>query len=99
MVVLKIESIDNYIYILKDEQERKYTLNLEFIDMEERVKVGDSICMKEELLDKKYEGYSKCYTFGNLESEYGKANLQEGDIDIIKVILDDKEITLKRLYG
>lgn len=60
---------------------------------------GDYICIAEELLNPKYEGYSTSYTFGSLESIYGKENILINDIDIIKVIIDEKEIYLKRLYG
>ena len=55
--------------------------------------------MNYELLNPNYEGYSSNYTFGNLDNKYGRANLPLDDIDIIRVVQEDKEIYLKRLYG
>lgn len=99
MIKLEIESINNYIYILKDEKDKKYIFNLEFIGLAESVEVGNYIYINEKLLDSNYEGYSKAYTFGNIDSEYGKLNVSKEDVDVVKVIIDDKEIYLKRLYG
>ena len=55
--------------------------------------------MNYELLNPNYEGYSPNYTFGNLDNKYGRANLPLDDIDVIRVVQEDKEIYLKRLYG
>lgn len=55
--------------------------------------------MSEELLNPKYEGFSNIYTFGSLESKYGKENISITDIDVIKVAINKLEIYLKRLYG
>lgn len=99
MKKLMITNKNNYVYDFKDENDQNYTLNLEFLDLEEDVKVGDYICVNEKLLDKSYDGYSTSYTFGGLESKYGKANILMDDVDVIKVGIDDKEIFLKRLYG
>ena len=99
MVKLKIVNIDGYKYDLVDEDKHNYTINLEFFDIEENIKIGNYICMNSELLNTKYEGYSKCYTFGSLENKYGKENISLEDIDVITVILDKKEVYLKRLYG
>ena len=99
MIKLEIEKIENYIYALKDENGKLYNLNIEFFDVEENLKTGDFIFINEELLNKKYDGYSTSYTFGNLENKYGKSNILIDDIDVIKLITDDKEIYLKRLYG
>ena len=99
MKKLEITSKDNYDYILQDENGNIYNLNLEFLDVEEEIKVGNYINFSEELLDPKYDGYSKSYTFGNLDSKYGKANIELDDIDVIKVEWKDKNIYLKRLYG
>ena len=55
--------------------------------------------MSEELLKKNYEGYNTNYTFGGLDSIYGKKDIELTDIDVIKLVIDKKEIYLKRLYG
>lgn len=99
MVKLKIINIKSYLYDLKDEKGDKYILNLEFFDLAEKPKAGDYIYMKKELLDPKYDGYSTSYTFGSLESKYGKENITTDDIDVIKIVIDNKQIYLKRLYG
>ena len=99
MVKLEIISRSEYMYDLIDEYGQKYMLNLEFFDIDEELKIGDYIYINEELLNKKYDGYSTSYTFGNLENEYGKPNISLEDVDIIKVEIENKEIYLKRLYG
>jgi hypothetical protein len=99
MIKLRIASNTGYLYELEDESNKKYSLNLEFFDLEEPLKVGNQIIMNYELLNPNYEGYSSNYTFGNLDNKYGRANLSLDDIDVIRVVQEDKEIYLKRLYG
>lgn len=99
MVKLKIMNIDKYTYNLKDAKENNYTLNLEFFDVEENPKIGDYIYISAELLNPRYEGFSTSYTFGSLENKYGKDNINLTDIDVIKVVTNNLEIYLKRLYG
>ena len=48
--------------------------------------------MNEELLKKNYEGYNTNYTFGGLDSIYGKKDIELTDIDVIKLVIDKKEI-------
>ena len=99
MVKLKIINKDNYLYKLIDERENNYEFTLEFFDIESCPKIGDYISISAELLNSRYAGYSTLYTFGNLDNPCGKSNLSFNDIDIIKITIDNKEITLKRLYG
>ena len=99
MVKLKIINISNYDYELEDMKDNKYTLNLEFLDIEEKPEVGDYISISAELLNPRYAGYSTNYTFGSLDNEYGRKNISPIDIDVIKLEIDSKEILLKRLYG
>ncbi len=99
MVRLKILEIDDFIYKLEDEQNKTYTMNLEFFDIDEELKVGDYINISPKLLDIRYEGYSTNYTFGSVDSEYGKKFITPDDIDLIKLEINQKEIFLKRLYG
>lgn len=96
---LKIEKIENYEYLLEDEDKKSYSLNLEFFDLEENIKNGDYIHIDEKLLDKNYDGYSYSYAFGSLDSKYGKNNISLNDTDVIKLETQKKEIYLKRLYG
>ena len=99
MVKLKIINISNYDYELEDMKDNKYTLNLEFLDIEEKPEVEDYISISAELLNPRYAGYSTNYTFGSLDNEYGRKNISPIDIDVIKLEIDSKEILLKRLYG
>lgn len=99
MTKLKIVDKKNYEYKLEDENNNKYKLVLDFLDVKDKPKIGDYIYINEELLNSTYDGYSTRYVFGNLESKYGKENISIDDIDVIKVIIDNLEIYLKRLYG
>ena len=99
MIKLEIIKIENYLYLLKSEDGKEYSINIELLDMEKELKEGDYININEELLNQKYDGYSTSYTFGNLESEYGKSNISIEDTDVIKIETDELEIYLKRLYG
>ena len=99
MIKLQIININDYTYSLKDMNENEYKLNLEFLDVEERPKIRDYIYISAELLNPIYEGYSTSYTFGDLNNKYGKNNLQQGDIDIVRIETENKMILLKRLYG
>lgn len=99
MTKLKIVDKKNYEYKLEDENNNKYKLVLDFLDVKDKPKIGDYIYINEELLNSRYDGYSTRYVFGNLENKYGKENISIDDIDVIKVIIDNLEIYLKRLYG
>lgn len=99
MKKLQVIKIENYMYTLKAKHEEEYKINIEFLDIEKELKEGDYINLNEELLNPKYEGYSKSYTFGSLENEYGKPNISLEDVDVIKIETDELEIYLKRLYG
>ncbi len=99
MIKLKIINIDGYIYNLKDTKKNNYTLNLEFFDIDKKLQIGDYIYMSAELLNPRYEGFSTNYVFGTLEDTYGKKDIDLTDIDIIKVVINNLEIYLKRLYG
>lgn len=96
---LRIMKKNNYSYLFSDESDSEYVINIEFMDIEKAPELGDYIYMNEELLNPQYEGYSTFYTFGSLNNQYGKENIAMDDVDVIKVILEDKEIWLKRLYG
>ena len=99
MVKLEIINKDGYLYKLKDEKENNYEFSLEFFDIETSPEIGDYINISAELLNPRYAGYSTLYSFGNLDNPCGRKDLNINDIDIIKVITENKEIVLKRLYG
>ena len=99
IIRLKILEKGKYEYKLQDDEEHEYIINIEFLDIIEEPEIGDLIYINKELLDPKYEGYSTSYTFGSLESKYGKENISIDDIDVIKVVKGETTIYLKRLYG
>lgn len=99
MKKLEIIKQNNYEYCFKDENSNEFNLNLEFLDIEQKPKIGDYIYMHEELLDSQYDGYCSSYTFGSVDSKYGKQNIALDDVDVIKLVIDKKGIILKRLYG
>lgn len=99
MIKLKIVEKNGYTYKLKDEKEKEYNMILEFLDIDKIPQEGDYIFIAEMLLNPSYNGYSTRYTFGNLNSIYGKNKIFLDNIDIIMIMIEDKEIYLKRLYG
>ena len=99
VVKLRIIKINGYSYELWDEHHQTYKLNLEFVDVFEQPKEDDFIVIEDCLLNPRYEGYSSSYTFGPLDSKYGKENVTQADPDWVVLIVDDEEIALKRLYG
>jgi len=99
MIKLQVIDNNNWQYNLIDENGRKYNICLNFCDIESQPESGDIIYISEKLLNAKYEGYSTSYTFGDLESIYGKEKIQIDDIDIVKLVIGKREIYLKRLYG
>lgn len=99
MIRLEIVNKNNYEYNLKDNSGNNYILNLDFFNIKEKPKIRDYIYMCAELLNPEYDGYNTSYTFGSLENKYGKESIAIDDVDVIKVVIDKKEIYLKRLYG
>ena len=99
MEKLTIKEVDNNIYRLEDSDNKKYKIILEFQNIEELPTIGDTIYISEELLNKNYEEYSTFYTFGPLDSIYGRSIDDEKNPDLIRVDINNKSIYLKRLYG
>lgn len=99
VVKLRIIEINGYNYELLDQSGQRYKLNLEFIDLFEDPKEDDFIVMDDCLLNPRYKNYSHSYTFGPLDSEYGKEKVTQADPDQIVIIVDEEETVLKRLYG
>ncbi len=99
MIKLVIKNIDNTIYKLIDDRGLEYRLNLEFIGLDRELKINDIIEISMELLNSKSSSYSSFYTFGLLDDITGRDNVSMNDLDAIKLIINDEEIYLKRLYG
>ncbi len=99
MKKLKIINKDNYLYTLEDKDNNRYIFNLEFQEISIMPDINDFIYISKKLLDKNYEEYSNMYTFGPLDSSYGRKINNENNLNIIKLDIKDKIIYLKRLYG
>ena len=99
MIKLVIKNIDNTIYKLVDDKGLEYELNLEFIGLDRELKINDIIEISMELLNSKSSSYSAFYTFGLLDDVTGRSDVSITDNDVIKIITDNKEIYMKRLYG
>ena len=87
---LQILKINNYDYLLKSEDNRKYNLNLQFYYLGNELKEKDCLYVSEKILDE-----NNFYSFGPINS----ADINIDEDDIIKIILDNKEIYLQRYYG
>ncbi len=99
VVKLRIVEIDGYSYELLDSNNQRYRLNLEFVDIFEQPNEDDFIVLDDCLLNPNYKEYSTSYTFGPIDSKYGRENVTQADPDFAVLIVDDEEIILKRLYG
>lgn len=99
MKKLEIIEINNYEYHLKDDNNKTYIINIEFQDIDIKPNINDYIYISEELLDKHYKEYSNFYTFGSLNSSYGRQTEEDNDVDIIAISINDKKTYMKRLYG
>ena len=95
MKKLEINKIDNYQYELKDMNDKIYHFNIEFYNLEKELKIGDYIYISEKLLQEKYSVLS----FDTLDSKYGRNIETEEDEDLAILLIDNKKIYLKRVYG
>ena len=93
MIRLILTNNDNFLYNFIDEKGNTYTKDIEFIDVD-KPNIGNFVYMSDVLLHS-----NDLLSFGSLDSNYGRPNLDLDDVDIIKVVDGDKEIYLKRLYG
>jgi hypothetical protein len=89
-----LEINNNYAYILKDEKNNKYSLNLEFMNLEKEISVNDLIYMSDELIKEAIP----C-TFGPLGAIYGKKIESEMDKNIVILEINNEKIYLQRYYG
>ena len=99
MIKLKILKIEDDVFKIEDEEKNIYKFHLKFIDTDIKLDVGDIIYFDSKLLNPKYEEYSLAYIFSNLDSQYGRKNVDLKSAEIIKIIKAGKEIYLKRIYG
>ena len=96
MIKLIIENINGYNYILKDNENNYYNINIVFYDIDELPKIGDIIYINNKLLNKIN---NNVVSFGKLDGIYGRNIPDENDETVIGVSIHDKIIYLKRYYG
>ena len=96
MIKLIIENIEGYNYTLKDNDNNRYKINIEFYDIDELPKIGNAIYINNKLLNKINNNVA---SFGKLDGVYGRKIMDENDEDVIGVSIHDKVIYLKRYYG
>ncbi len=99
MKKLEVVGVDKYNYLLKDNSQKEYNIELEFYDIKILPNIGSYIYMSENLLNKNYKEYSTSYCFGPLGQPYGRNIEDEEDNDILLLEIDNKKIYLQRYYG
>ena len=101
MKKLKIIEINDVKYTLIDDEEKTYSLVIDFLDVKRLPKENDIIIIDERLFDREYEDYCFMYTFGDINSKYGRNKDTLQEVETMKIVYSDdsKEVLLKRLYG
>ncbi len=95
----QLADFKNYIYSLVDVENKNYIFNFEFYDIEQLPTSGDYIYISNELLNPNSKEYSDFYSFGDVNSSYGRKITSDNDRDIIVLEINNKKIYLKRFYG
>lgn len=90
-----ITNIDNYKYTLSDDKDNTFKLNLEFLDIDYSLQVNDILYLSNTIVNNS----KSFYTFGPLNSKYGKTLSPENADDILIIDNHESKIYVKRLYG
>ena len=96
MVRLIIKSILNYNYVLVDNNDRKYNVNIEFYGLQELPVVGDYLYVDETMLN---EINNNMVSFGPIDGKYGKDVISIDDSEVICLVHGNNSVYLKRFYG
>ena len=101
MKVLKVLQLGEYgeINFIDIKTSKEYTFVMQFLDDKYSPKIGDEFYIHESLLNPSYEDYNEMYTFGDLDSKYGRAIKDENDVNLISIVQNKKRYDLKRVYG
>ncbi len=78
-------------------KKKHITLIQKFPETGIKPQIDDYIYISNELLNPRYSGYSTSYTFGNLDSKYGKESINLVDIDVIRIITNEKRNIFKTI--
>ena len=96
MVRLIIKSTLNYNYILVDNNDREYNVNIEFYGLQELPVVGDYLYVDETMLN---EINNNVVSFGPIDEKYGKDVISIDDSEVICLVHGNNSVYLKRFYG
>lgn len=94
MKELRVMKIDGYRYILMDKDNREYDLNIEIIDTDYNIKIGDIMYISTEVVDRE-----RVFTFGKIDSIYGIDMEDINDQEIAVFVSDNAKYYFKRIYG
>lgn len=96
MVRLIIKSIVNYNFVLVDNDDRKYNVNMEFYGIQNLPIVGDYLYVDEKMLN---EINNNMVSFGQVDEKYGKDVNSIDDSEVICLVHGNNSVYLKRFYG
>ena len=91
--LLVIEKNDDR-YILIDEYNNKYDLNIHIMDIDYEIMVGDTLYIDGGMIRDE-----RVFTFGKLDSEYGRIIDNNNDKEIVVFKQKDNKYYMKRYYG
>ena len=96
MVRLIIKSTFNYNYVVVDNNDREYNVNIEFYGLQELPVVGDYLYVDETMLN---EINNNMVSFGPIDGKYGKDINSIDASEVICLVHGNNSVYLKRFYG
>lgn len=94
MIELEVVDKNGYRYTLIDKDDKKYDLNIEVMDTEYDIMIGDIMYISTEVVNKE-----RMFTFGKIGSEYGASMNDINDKEIVVFMRDNIKYYFKRIYG
>ena len=89
MIKLILNKINDFSYVFKDNNDKEYTMNIQFYNIE-KPSVGDIFYFSDKILNEK-----NLFSFGPLNNEDPNITID----DIIKANINGSDIYLQRYYG
>lgn len=94
MKELRVINKDGYRYILIDNDGKNYDLNIEIIDTDYDIKIGDILYISTVVVDKE-----RMFTLGKIDSKYGIDIEDINDLEVVVFVNDNIKYYFKRIYG
>ena len=94
MKELLVNENNEDIYILIDEYNNKYDLNIHIMDIDYEIIVGDTLYIDGGMIRDE-----RVFTFGKLDSEYGRKIDNNNDKEVVVFKQKDNKYYMKRYYG